>query len=332
MIGQETREVERKIIAILKILSDSTEPMGSRNISRRLREQGVDLSERAIRYHLKLMDERGLTYCARQRDGRSITQPGLEELKSSLVCDKVGFVTSRIELLAYLTTFSLGERSGNIPIDVSLFPKKEFGKAVVVMRGIFEAGLSVSNLVAIASEGKRLGGVTVPQGKVGFATVSSVAISGSFLKAGIPIASKFGGILQIRNHEPLRFVDLIEYDGSTLDPSEIFIAGKMTSVIEAANNGGGKILASFHEIPMPSRPAAIEITERLKEANLCNLVIMGRPGGLICEMPARLQNVGLLLLSGLNPVAAAAEAGIEVTCKTMSGVIDVGELVSFLSL
>ena len=44
MIGQETREVERKITAILKALSDSAEPLGGRTISRRFREQGIDLS------------------------------------------------------------------------------------------------------------------------------------------------------------------------------------------------------------------------------------------------------------------------------------------------
>jgi hypothetical protein len=332
MIGQETHDVERKITAILKVLSDSAEPLGGRTISRRLREQGVDLSERAVRYHLKLMDERGLTYCARQRDGRSITQPGLDELKSALVCDKVGFVVSRIELLAYLTTFDLAKRSGNIPIDLSLLPKSEFSRAMKIMEGIFEAGLSVTDLVVIADEGDRLGEVIVPQGKVGFATVASAVINGAFLKAGIPIASRFGGILQMRNHEPLRFVDLIEYDGSTLDPFEIFIAGRMTRVDGASRQGVGKVLASFHEIPMLSRPAVLGIIDRLKEAELCNWLIVGKPSGLVCEMPVRLGHVGLLLPSGLNPVAAVAEAGFEVTCRTMSGVIDVGRLRNFRNI
>src|SRR4030042_1687521 len=107
MIGQESHEVERKITAILKVLSDSAKPLGGRLISRLLKEQGVDLNERTVRYHLKIMDERGFTRYVGHRDGRTITQPGLEELKCALVCDKVGFVTSRIELLAYLTTFDL---------------------------------------------------------------------------------------------------------------------------------------------------------------------------------------------------------------------------------
>lgn len=46
MIGQENREVERKTTAILKVLSDSAEPLGGRIISRRLKEQGVDLNKK----------------------------------------------------------------------------------------------------------------------------------------------------------------------------------------------------------------------------------------------------------------------------------------------
>ncbi|MBM3119352.1 MAG: DUF128 domain-containing protein [Chloroflexi bacterium] len=332
MIGQETREVERKITAILKVLSDSTEPLGGRIISRRLKEHGIDLSERAVRYHLKIMDERGFTCSKGYRDGRLITQPGLEELKNSLVCDKVGFVTDRIELLAYLTTFDLAEHTGDVPIDVSLLPKREFSRASEAMKDIFEAGLCSSDQVAVASEGERLGQTTIPQGKIGFATVCSAMVNGSLLKAGIPIDSRFGGILQMRNHSSIRFVDLIKYEGSTLDPFEIFIAGRMTFAIEAARIGAGKILASFHEIPMPSKLAVEAVLERLRSANLCNSVTLGKANESVCEIPVRFNRVGLVLPSGLNAVAAAAETGIEVTIKAMGGIIDVGRLRSFRSL
>jgi len=332
MIGQQTREVERKIAAILKVLSDSLEPLGGRVISRRLKEQGIDLGERAVRYHLKMMDERGFTRTKRYRDGRSITQPGLEELKSTLVCDKIGFVTDRIELLAYLTNFDLSGHTGYIPIDVSLFPKRDFPRALEVMKGVFKAGLCASNLVAVATEGEKLGETMVPQGKIGFATVCSAVVSGSMLKAGIPVDSRFGGILQIKHNEPMRFVELIEYNGSTIDPFEIFIAGRMTSAIKAAENGDGKILASFQEIPLPSKAEANTVIEKLKAADLCNLAIMGKSSEPVCEIPVRLNKVGLVLTSGLNAIAAIAETGIDVTSKAMNGVVGVGELRSFWSL
>jgi len=332
MIGQETRDIERKITAILKVLSDSTDPLGGTIISRRLREQGVELNERTVRYHLKIMDERGLTRCIGQRDGRAITESGLEELKSAMVCDKVGFITSRIELLAYLTTFDLEKFIGDIPIDVSLFPKGQFAQAWDIMRDIFSAGFCTSNLVTVAFEGELLGDTIIPQDKVGFATVSSAAVSGALLKAGIPIDSRFGGLLQIRNREPARFVELIEYNGCTLDPFQIFIAGKMTNVTGAAKIGEGKVLASFHEIPLPSRSAVEAVLSKFRALNLCHLIVMGRASEPICEVPPRLNRIGLTLPSGLNAIAAVAEKDIDLTCKPMCGIIDISKLKSFQAL
>lgn len=332
MIGQETREVERKIAAILEILSDSMEPLGGRIISRRLKEKGIDLGERAVRYHLKIMDERGLTRSVGNRDGRAITQPGLEELRSSLVYDKVGFITGRIELLAYLTSFDMEKRTGGVPIDVSLFAKEDFVKALKAMQDTFRAGLCVSDLVTVATEGEKLGDLVVPKGKIGLATVSSIVISGSLLKAGIPVDARFGGLIQIKNYEPCRFIDLIEYHGSTLDPLEIFIASKMTSVAEVAKKGEGKALASFHEIPMLSRPAAEAILKRLKALDLCNLFVIGKATEAICEIPVNSNKIGLILFSGLNPAASVVEEAISVTNKAMSGIIDIGQMRSFGSL
>ena len=83
MIGQEGREVEREKIAMLRVLGNSQGPVGSKIIARRLREEyGIGLLERAVRYHLRLLDERGLTRKISRRDGRAITQLGLEELRA----------------------------------------------------------------------------------------------------------------------------------------------------------------------------------------------------------------------------------------------------------
>lgn len=331
MIGQERREVERKVVAILRILNDSPEPVGARVIAQRLKDYGVDLGERAVRYHLKIMDERGLTQPV-GRDGRLITPAGVEELRSALVGDKVGFVISKIQLLAFRTTFDWERRTGQVPINISFFARRKFEDALKAMRGPFKAGLSVSDLVAVAGEGQRLGEVIVPRGKVGFATVCSIIINGALLKAGIPADSRFGGILQLRNHKPLRFVELIEYSGSSLDPSEIFITSRMTAVGEAARKGQGKILANFREMPAPCRPLAETVISKLRDAGFGGLVMIGEVNEPVCEVPVGLNKVGMILLGGLNPVAAAVEAGIEAENIAMCGLLDYRDLVSFWQL
>ncbi len=69
MIGFETQEVERKVISVLKTVNASQEPLGARVIAYRLKDYGVELGERAVRYYLKLMDERGLLDLSGERAG-----------------------------------------------------------------------------------------------------------------------------------------------------------------------------------------------------------------------------------------------------------------------
>jgi hypothetical protein len=331
-MGFETQDVERKLISILKVLSDSKTPLGSMVIARRLKDRGIELSERAVRYHLKLMDERGLTQLVGRRDGRVLTEQGIEEIERALVRDKVGFAISRIELLAFRTDFNLDRRTGSVPINVSLLPKARFSKALQAMKPAFAAGLCVSELVAVAQEGETLGELVVPPGKVGFATVCSVLINGVMLKLGIPMDSKFSGILQVRNSKPLRFVELIHYSGCSLDPSDVFIRAKMTSVSRVAREGDGLILATYREIPAICQPMVEKAISKLKEAGLGGVLIMGGISEPVCEIPVEINRIGIILLNGLNPVAAAMEAGVEVENYGMSTLIDYQKLINFQEL
>jgi hypothetical protein len=330
-MGFETQDVERKVLSILKVLSESQEPVGARVIAHRLRDHGIELGERAVRYHLKLMDERGLTRLV-GRDGRLLTEQGLEEVRSALVKYKVGFAISRIELLAFRTDFDIEKRCGSIPVNVSFFPKEKFKKALQAMKPAFEAGICVSDLVAVASDGERLGEFIVPKDKVGLATVCSIVINGSLLKAGVPMDSRFGGILQIRNRQPFRFVELIQYAGSSLDPSEVFIRARMTSVGEAAKRGEGRILANFREIPALCRGIAERVVAGLRKAGLGGLLVMGNTSEPVCEIPVELNRIGMILLGGLNPVAAAEEAGVEAENHGMSTVLEYKDLIKFEEL
>jgi repressor of nif and glnA expression len=330
-MGFETQDVERKVLSILKVLSDSPEPLGARVIAQRLRDYGIELGERAVRYHLQLTDERGLTRRA-GRDGRLLTEQGMEEVRSALVKYKVGFAISRIELLAFRTDFDFEKRRGLIPANVSFFSEEKFKEALQAMRPAFEAGLCVSDLVAVASEGEKLGDFVVPRGMTGLATVCSIVINGSMLKAGVPMDSRFGGILQIRNRKPFRFVELIQYAGSSLDPSEVFIRARMTSVGEAAKGGEGKILANFREIPALCRGIAEKVVAELKEAGLGGLLVMGNTSEPVCEIPVELNRIGMILLGGMNPVAAAEEAGVEAENHGMSTIMEYGDLIKFQEL
>ena len=331
MVQGTGQDAERKILSILKVLSESSEPLGSIIIARELERYGIFLSERAVRYHLKIADERGYTQPL-GRDGRMVTPKGLEELKIALAPDQVGFIIEKLEQLAFRTTFDPRERSGLVPINTSIFDKERFNDALTAMRTAFKAGMCVSELVATANEGEKLGSIVVPKGKIGLATICSVVVNGVLLKAGVPIGSRFGGVLEIRESRPTRFVAIINYNGTSLDPSEQYIRAKMTSVGEVARSGSGRILANFREIPALSRVVAEEKITQLKEAGIGCVHVIGNTSEPVCQIPVGLNRVGLVMLGGLNPVAAAVEAGVEVDNYGESGLVSFNQLASFWEL
>jgi repressor of nif and glnA expression len=311
MINQESRDVERKIVSILKILKDSPEPVGAKFIAHRLKDYGIDLSETGVRYHLRIMDERGLTYLVSRWHGRLVTKSGINEITSALVGDRVGSAITTIETLICQTSFELERHCGEVPINISLFPSERFHQALEVMRPYGDTKLCASNLVFIAGKGEKLGDFKIPEGKVGFATLSNVTVSAILLKAGIPLDFRFAGVLQILNHDCQRFVDLIEYSGSSLNPYEVFISCKMTSVSDVCKDGNGKILASFCELPAFALPKVEAMIKRLEKTDIKSVARLGRISEPLCETPVSAGKFGMILTDGLNLVATAAEAGIE---------------------
>jgi len=324
-------ETERKIVTILKVLSEFSEPLGSITIARELERQGVFLSERAVRYHLRIMDERGYTQPV-GRDGRIITPEGLEEVKEALAPQQLGSVREKLEMLAFQTTFDPQKRTGQLPINVSIIDKSRFKKALSAMKDAFKAGLCVSDLVTTAPEGERLGSLIIPRGKIGLATVCGVTINGVLLRAGVPTEYRLGGVLEVRNSKPRRFVAVIDYAGTSLDPSEQFIRARMTSVSEVARTGNGKILGVFRTVPAPARALVEQKVAALKEAGINGVYALGNTSEPVCQISVGLNRVGIVQLGGLNAVAAAVEAGIEIENIAESGLIDFQQLYSFWQL
>ncbi len=326
MAGQEIRDPESKLLVILRTLSRSAKPIGSCTIVSRLKDEGIFLDERTVRYHLKLADARGYTQSF-GRGGRRITEEGRQEIKETMAPRQVGSVANRLKMLAFQTNFDPEKRSGQLPVNISFIDKSDFKKALGVMKSAFKAGICVSDLVATAPEGEKLGSFVVPAGKVGFATVCSVAVNGVLLKAGIPTDYKFSGMLEIKNSRPRRFVAIIDYAGTSLDPSEEFISSGMTDVSGVVSAGNGKVLSVFRTIPLPAKRPAEEIISLLKSVGIGGVYALGGINEPLFQVSIDLNRTGIVQLNGLNPVAAAVEAGIQIENIAGSGLIDFQQLV-----
>lgn len=321
-------KIEKKQLAILKILSESKNPVNSKVITEILNNEGSDVSERTVRFHLLQLDGKDLTKNI-GRLGRVITDKGLEEIEQARVYEKIGFLTAKIDRMTYKMNFNLETKKGTVVINVSLIENSKIAESIPLIKKVFDAGYAMGKLVTIIKAGERIGSTIIPEGYVGIGTVCSITINGVFLKYGIPTNSRFGGLLEIKEGKPTRFVAIINYNGTTLDPLEIFIKSGMTRYKEATVTGNGLIGASFREVPAESKAEVLEIAKKLEKIGLGSIMKVGWQGQPLLEIPVNEGHIGVIIIGGLNPVAILEESGIKVASKALSGIIDYERLFNY---
>jgi len=319
-------QVQRKLIEILRILYENHEPIGARLIADRMNERGYPIGERGVRYHLRILDERGLT--KRQGyDGRVITERGVHELNSALVGDRLGFIITRIEKFIYDTTFDLRKGQGKVIINTSIIDKYDFDKAMEILRRVVNNGYSISPYIKLFEEGTVTSDLKVPEGKIGIATMCSITIDGILMKNGIPVNTKYGGILEVKDRVPVHFEDLIFYTGTTIDPMRIFISKKLTRVLAAVDTGSGRLLANLREIPASALPEAEKVLQSIMDSRIGGIAEIGKPGKQVLGAPVENGKVGVVAIAGVNGMAAVEEMGIRVDTHPISTIIDFKDLI-----
>ncbi len=323
--------VERKQLAVLRVLKEAGRPLSSAKIADQLFASGYDLSERTVRLYLKELDRHGMTENLGHR-GRLITEDGLRELASSRIIEKVGFLSAKIDQLACQMDFDPATRSGTVVVNVAMFSPEDLSESGALMGRVFKEGFAMGRLMALFASGERIGEVIVPDEMIGVGTVCSISLNGVLLRHGIPTASRFGGLLELQEKKPIRFVQMINYDGTSLDPLEIFIGSGMTDYLGAIKTGNGLIGASFREFPAVSRNQVVEIGERLVEVGLGGLLRIGWPSHPLLEIPVQEGRVGAIIAGGLNPVAVMVERGKKLDFKALSGLVGYDRLFSYQEL
>ena len=324
-------KIEKKRLAILRVLKDANKPLASRKITEQLLKMGYDISERTVRFHLLAMDKNDLTeYIGKQ--GRKITKKGIMELSKARVIEKVGFLTSKIDQMTYRMNFNLSRLEGTVVVNLSLVKREQIEEACPLMARVFRAGYAMGRLLTLFNPGEQIGETFIPDNFVGVGTVCSITLNGVLLAHGIPTNSRFGGILEIENKKPTRFVAIINYDGTSLDPLEIFTKSGMTDYIGATANGNGLIGASFRELPAVSRDKVIELANQLENIGLGGVYEVGWSSQPLCEIPVNEGLIGVIVIGGLNPVAILEEYGFEVNSNALSGLVDFNRLFSYEEL
>ena len=316
---------KKKDLLILGILRNASTPLTSVKIAQELQSLGHDISERTVRLYLQRMDGNGL---ARQigKRGHEITEKGEGELDSSKIIERVGFLSAKIDRMTYQMSFDINTTSGTVVINVTIVNPVQLAKNVEYIKRVYADGYAMGHLVTFLAPGESLGHITIPEGMIGIGTVCSITLNGVLLKHGIPTVSRFGGLLEIEDKKPVRFVEIIMYDGTSIDPLEVFIRSGMTNYMGAVETGSGRIGASFREFPAESRDLVEQLAEKLKRIGLGGLVRIGFPGQPLLDIPVNEGRVGAIVIGGLNPVSILEESGVRAYSRALAGIIDFSRL------
>jgi len=312
-------QIERKLIEIMRVIHESDKPIGARAIADELNNRGYDIGERAVRYHLRILDERGFTR-KHGYAGRTLTELGESEMNDALIGDRFGFVISRIEEMAFRTTYNPETEDGVVAVNISYFDKDDLETVIDVISYTAHSGYMISPRVRIFEEDEEL--LFLPPEKVGIATVCSVTFDGLLLKAGIPVEPAYGGILQVENRKPERFLDLISYSGTSIDPIKIFMNRKTTSVLGVLDKGEGKILANMRQINSSAYDKAMEVIKLAEKAGLGGCFPPGEIDEFLFGAPVETGKFGIAIVGGINGICALEETGIEIETNPVSTVLE----------
>ena len=318
---------QRNRAAILGALNRFGGPATSASLMQFLAASGHNLSERTVRLYLGQLDDEGLTISKGKR--RTITERGAAELRATHAFQRVGCLSAKIDQMAYSMTFDLVTRTGMVVVNMSLVDPHQLAACQDEIRRVFECGYAMGNLLALLPPGQSLGDWTVPADKLGFCTVCSITLNGVLMKHGVPTNSKFGGLLELRDGRATRFVEMIHYDGTSIDPLEVFIRSGMTDYCGAIRDGNGLIGAGFREMPENSRDLAMQLAERVSAIGLGGFMEIGWPDQPVLELPVTPGRIGVVMIGGLNPIAVLEERGHRVNSRALAGLMEYNRLIHY---
>ena len=288
-----TNNLDEKLVEILSILSEYDEPVGAKTIANELKRRGYEIGERAVRYHLQLLDEKNLTEKFGY-SGRTITEKGLEELSKANISYRIGSVFSQIMEKLYLSNFPT-----KVIINKTVF-EGDYEMIRDLVLKVIDNGFSIGDYVNIKKDSENPNLINIE-------TLCSITFDNFLLKNGILSMPKYGGIVKFEDYEPVYFEGVIDFRKSSIDPLEAFITRGKTDVLGIIENGEGYLPANFRVIPSSTK----EKFENLLKRDLLNGVLSYGEDNVL-GLSLNEGEIGVALVGGLSPICPAVEMGYDV--------------------
>jgi repressor of nif and glnA expression len=236
------------------------------------------------------------------------------------------FVAHTIDDYAMQVTYKPATNEGKVVYNLSLIRNDDLEFAIATIKDACKAGLASSGLVKFIKSGERTGDLVVPKNQTAIYTVCSVTFDGLLIQRGIPINPIGGGVVQIENRSPIRFIHMILYEYTTIDPLQVLNSQRLTSVTNVMRTGSGNILANIREFHMEAEPLVGTLLDELTESNFTGILEIGMPNVPLLGVPVSPQFIAIACIGGTNPLVAIKEGGRWVQIYAMKGLIDVSKM------
>ncbi|RLI75387.1 hypothetical protein DRO97_03390 [Archaeoglobales archaeon] len=316
--------MDRIIIEILRVLAESDKPLSSQDISNKLREIGICIDPRTVRYHLNKMDAAGLTTKPKKYK-RMITKKGKEQLRRSLVYERLGEFSERVEYNVYTSTFNLREMKGTIPTNIAIIDKKHADYALNILKDVSGSKLFPSDLIAIADEGENLGEFIISDGKFGIGVISNTIFDVILRNVGVVLHPESSTLLHFEKGEARGFSEIISYSGLTLSPGWLFIKSGLTSVYDVATKGVGEIITAIRSFSIYTIDLVKDELGVAQSNGIGGILTISYPLDDIFSLPTLGRKAALILMAGLNYLAPLQEKKLDPEIRINEVFIEYGD-------
>ena len=236
------------------------------------------------------------------------------------------FINHSIEDYAMQVTFDPVSGDGKVVYNLSIIKNEDLDYSISILKDAYKTGVTVSGLVRFFSSGEKIADFVVPKGCTGICTICSITFDGLLIRRGIPVNPIGGGVVEIEKRTPLRFTHIIMYEHTTIDPLQVLISQKTTSVTSVMRTGSGAILANIREFHMEAESRVGTVLDELSSSSFSGILEVGMPNLPLLGVPVSPQFMAVAAVGGTNPMAAIREGGRWVQTQAMKGLMDISQM------
>ena len=236
------------------------------------------------------------------------------------------FINHSSEDFAMQVTFDPVSGEGKVVYNLSIIKNEDLDYAISILKDAYKTGVTVSGLVKFFYSGEKIAGYAVPKGCTGICTLCSITFDGLLIRRGIPVNPIGGGVVEIEKRTPLRFTHIIMYEHTTIDPLQVLISQKTTSVTSVMRTGSGAILANIREFHMEAESRVGLVLDELANSSFSGILEVGMPNLPLLGVPVSPQFVAIAAVGGTNPMAAIREGGRWVQTQAMKGLMEISQM------